>query len=127
MIFPAPAVCVSYSASTWNLVLYHDIEGGRQHVEASAAQREHFAIHHDVHGSIAMEINALRRPPFGQAMVDVRTVIEPRQIADQPEAPDRAPAHVFDQSIVDLSFGSNHHGAAGVLAIAEGQEQARSS
>jgi len=31
--------------------LYHDVQGGRQEVEAAAAQSEHFAIHHHVHGS----------------------------------------------------------------------------
>ena len=39
-------------------------------------------------------------------MIYVRPVIERRQIADQPDAADRPPAHVLDQAIVTSAFGA---------------------
>src|ERR1700730_13283168 len=56
-------------------------------------------------------------------MVDVRAVIESRQIADQSQAPDGTPTHVLDQSVIHFRQGSNHHGATGELGVAEGDEQ----
>src|SRR5208282_3072231 len=40
------------------------------------------------------------------------------------EAADGSPAHIFDQTIGWIGLRRNHHGAAGVLAIVEGQEEA---
>ena len=70
-----------------------------------------------------MEINLLRLASFGQRMMNVRTVIERRQITNQSQASDRPPTHIFDEAIVHLGVGRNHHGSAGKLAIAESQKQ----
>src|SRR5581483_9947874 len=70
-----------------------------------------------------MEIDPPGGTALGQRMVDVRPIIQSRQVADQSRAPDRAPADVFNQAIVDCCFGSNHHGAARKLAVVKGQEQ----
>src|SRR5258705_2070462 len=60
-------------------------------------------------------------------MLDMGPVVEPRQIADEANASDRPPADVLDQAVVGLSCRCNHHGAAGVLAVVESQEQARAA
>src|SRR5271167_2250949 len=57
-------------------------------------------------------------------MVNVCTVVEGRQITDQPHSSDGPPTHVFNEPIVDLCLGCNHHGSAGELAVVKGQEQA---
>ena len=57
-------------------------------------------------------------------MLDVRAVVEPGQIADQTQPADRSPANVFDQTVVDLGLGGDHHGATGKFAVVEGEEQA---
>src|SRR5207245_10813886 len=57
-------------------------------------------------------------------MIDVRSVVERRQIANQPEAANRSPAHVFDETVIDLGLRSDHHSATGEFAVAERQNQA---
>src|SRR2546426_9602105 len=57
-------------------------------------------------------------------MIDVRPVVKSRQIANQPEAADRSPAYVFDETVIDLGLRSNHHSATGEFAVAERQKQA---
>src|SRR5438132_13404826 len=57
-------------------------------------------------------------------MIDVRSVVERRQIANQPEAANRSPAHVFDETVIDLGLRSDHHSATGEFAVAERQKQA---
>src|SRR5258705_9461981 len=56
-------------------------------------------------------------------MIYVSAIIERGKIADKAEASDRAPAHVFDQAVVDFSVGRDHHGASGELAVVESEEQ----
>src|SRR2546422_11503078 len=56
-------------------------------------------------------------------MIDVRSVVERRQIANQPEAANRSPAHVFDETVIDLGLRSDHHSATGEFAVAERQNQ----
>jgi hypothetical protein len=103
--------------------LYHDVQRRRQYLELLAVQGENFAIDHDVDWGFEMKINLLCRPPLGQGMVDVSSVVERWQITDQADAPDWSPAYEFDVSVVDLGLRRDHHGAAGVFAVAEGQEQ----
>src|ERR1700739_3868035 len=57
-------------------------------------------------------------------MLNMRTVVKARKISDQTQATDRSPANVFDETIVDVGMGSDHHGAAGKFAVAESDEQA---
>src|SRR6266516_6533790 len=57
-------------------------------------------------------------------MVYVRSVVERRQIANQPEAANRSPAHVFDETVIDLGLRSDHHSATGEFAVAERKKQA---
>src|SRR5437763_4636778 len=57
-------------------------------------------------------------------MIDVRSVVERRQIANQPEAANQTPAHVFDETVIDLGLRSDHHSATGEFAVAERQKQA---
>src|SRR5207245_4838057 len=57
-------------------------------------------------------------------MVYVRSVVERRQIANQPDAANRPPAHVFDETVIDLGLRSDHHSATGEFAVAERQKQA---
>src|ERR1700746_1139833 len=60
-------------------------------------------------------------------MLDMCAVIESRQVADEGDAPNRSPADVIDQAVIGLGGGRNHHGAARVLAVVEGEEQTRSA
>src|SRR5437762_14127798 len=60
-------------------------------------------------------------------MVYVRSVVERRQIANQPEAANRSPAHVFDETVINLGLRSDHHRATGEFAVAERQEQAEAA
>jgi hypothetical protein len=64
------------------IFLYHDVQGRRQHVQTLAEQGKHFAIDHDIHRGIELEINAPGLPPFRQRMVDVGAIIEGWQISD---------------------------------------------
>src|SRR5205823_9892359 len=60
-------------------------------------------------------------------MVYVRSVVERRQIANQPDAANRPPAHVFDETVINLGLRSDHHSATGEFAVAERQEQAEAA
>src|SRR5207245_9190827 len=57
-------------------------------------------------------------------MIDVRSVVERRQIADQPESTNRSPAHVFDETVIDLGLRGDQHSATGEFAVTERQKQA---
>ena len=46
------------------------------------------------------------------------------EVADETDASALPPATKFDQTVVDLRPGRDHHRAAGKFAVAEGQEQA---
>src|SRR5579863_5740070 len=56
-------------------------------------------------------------------MIDVGAVVQSWQVADEANAADRAPADVFDQSVVYLGLRSDHHGAAGEFAVVKGQKK----
>lgn len=70
-----------------------------------------------------MELDLFRAPPFGQGMMNVRTVIKRRQVTYQPQPSNGSPAHIFNESIIYLGFGRDHHGSTRELTIAESQEQ----
>src|SRR5436305_629860 len=72
-----------------------------------------------------MKIDTSGRAAFRQRMVDVRPIIQSRQVADQAGAADRSPADVFNQAIVDLGFGSDHHRTPGKFAVVETQKKTR--
>src|ERR1700675_4937390 len=57
-------------------------------------------------------------------MMNVSAVVECRQVTDQSQPSDGPPAHVFDESIVDVCSGRDHHGSASELTIVESQKQA---
>ena len=65
-------------------------------------QSQDFAVHHHIDRSIQIEFDLLRGFALRQRMLDMRSVIEPRQIANQPQPPNRPPANIFDQAIVDI-------------------------
>src|SRR6266496_2173933 len=100
------------------------MDGGRQYIERLAMESEDFAVHHDIHRSVEVKIDAHGLAWFRQGMVNVGTVIKRRQVANQPNPANRPPTDEFDQSIVHFRAGSNHHGPAGKFAVAEGQKQA---
>src|SRR5215471_16905456 len=56
-------------------------------------------------------------------MLNVSAIIKAGQITDQAEAADGSPANIFDQAVVCVCGGSDHHGSAGELAVVEGEEQ----
>jgi len=57
-------------------------------------------------------------------MLDVRAVVEPGQIANQPQSADWPPVDVFNQAVVDSGRGGDHHRAAGELAVIERHKEA---
>src|SRR5713101_1719489 len=57
-------------------------------------------------------------------MMDVSAVVKFWQHAQEAEAADRAPADEFDESVGGIGVGCDEHGAAGVFAVVEGQEEA---
>src|SRR5450432_1031449 len=74
-----------------------------------------------------MKINAPNFADFRQRMLNMGAVVEPRQVADEPHAPNRSPSDKFDQPIISFSVGCDHHCPAGEFAVAESQEQARAA
>src|SRR5579859_358623 len=57
-------------------------------------------------------------------MVDVGTVVELGQHAQKAKAADGAPADEFDETVAGIGIGRDEHGAAGVFAVVEGEEEA---
>src|SRR4029077_10041560 len=57
-------------------------------------------------------------------MLDVRAVVKFRQHAQESEAANGAPADEFDQAVGGVGMRSDEHGAAGVLAVVEREEEA---
>src|SRR5271168_3830143 len=55
--------------------------------------------------------------------MNVRAGEETRQGPDEAEAADGAPADVFDEAVGGIGVGSDHHVAAGELAVVEGEEK----
>src|SRR5260370_42607473 len=89
-------------------------------------ESQDFPVDHDIDGSIQVKFDAPRGLTLGQWVLDMRAVIQARQIADQSDSPNRTPANVFHQAVVDLGVGSNHHCAPSELAVVKSQEQAAS-
>src|ERR1700722_5058265 len=87
-------------------------------------QRQHFSVDHDVRGILQVELDAPHRFALGQWMLNMRAVIQPRQVSNQPQATNRSPTNVFHQAVVDLSLGCNHHRSASELSVVEGEEEA---
>ena len=79
---------------------------------------------HDIDRSIQFELDATDGLAFRQGMLNVGSVVKAWEIADQTKPADRSPAHVLDQPVIYLSFGGNHHRAAGEFAVVEGDEKA---
>ena len=63
----------------------------------------------------------------GKRVIEMRTAVQARQHAQQAEAANRPPADEFDEAVGRISIGSDKHGAAGVLAVVEGEEKAAAS
>src|ERR1700722_3430620 len=87
-------------------------------------QGQHFSVDHDVRGSLQVELDAPYWLALGQRMLDVRAVIQPRQVPNQPQATNRSPTNVFPPAAVDLSLGSNHHRSASEFTVVESEEEA---
>jgi predicted amidohydrolase len=105
----------------------HHIQDRRQDVQLLALQGEHLTIHHDIHGSIEVELHGPHSAPRRQGMVHVRAIVEHVQVSQQPEATDGPPKHILDQAVGGVRIGRNHHRAAGKLAVVESQEEARAT
>src|SRR3954463_953904 len=88
-------------------------------------QREHFAVNHDVHRRVELEINTANFTHLCKWMLNVRAIVKARQVSDQSDAPDRTPANIFDQAVIGVGCGGDHHGAASELAVVEGEKKAR--
>src|SRR5215469_14810326 len=86
-------------------------------------QGDHLSINHHVDRSIQMKVDAAYFLNFGQGMLDVSAIVKAGQITDQAEAADGSPANIFDQAVVGVCRGSDHHGSAGELAVVKGEEQ----
>ncbi len=56
-------------------------------------------------------------------MFNMRAVVKLGQHAQQAEAADGSPTYKFDEAIVGIGVGRDHHGAAGELAVVESQKQ----
>src|SRR5579859_6983061 len=87
-------------------------------------QRQHFPVDHDIDRLIEIKFNAAHALVLGQRMLNMRAVVQSRQIANQPQPANRSPPDIFDQSVIDLSLGRDHHGAAGEFTVVKSQEQA---
>jgi hypothetical protein len=57
-------------------------------------------------------------------MLDVRAVVKFWQHAQESEAANGAPADEFDEAVGRVGLRSDEHGAAGVLAVVEREEEA---
>src|SRR5215467_3067634 len=84
---------------------------------------DHLSINHHVDGSIEMKVDAVYFANLGQRMLNVSAIVKAGQVTDKTEAADGSPANIFDQAVVCVCSGSDHHGAAGELAVVEGEEQ----
>src|SRR5436309_13191589 len=56
-------------------------------------------------------------------MVDMRAIVEPRQVAQQTQPPNRPPADKFDQPICRIGLRRNQHGSTRVLAVVERKKE----
>src|SRR6266567_8252274 len=85
-----------------------DVERSGKHIQFLALQGENFSIDHDICGIFQIELYPPHRLALSQRVLDMGAVIKARQIADQSQSPNRSPANVFHQAIIDFSFGSDH-------------------
>src|SRR6516164_7194995 len=56
-------------------------------------------------------------------MMDVRAIVEPRQVTQQTQPPNGPPAHKFDQPVGRIGFRRDQHSPTRVLAVVEREEQ----
>src|SRR5207245_9099705 len=103
---------------------YVDIHGGRQDIQGFALQRKDFAIDQNVHRNRNIEFDVLNGFARGKRVIEMRAAIQARQHAQQAEATNRSSADEFDEAVGRIGIGSDKHGAAGVLAVVEGEEKA---
>src|SRR5580700_2937417 len=106
-------------------VSHHHSQRGRQHIDRTALQRKHLAIHHHIHRPIKLELNLPNRPSLRQWVSRVCAVIKRGQIPDQSQSPNRSPPHIFNQSVIGHRIRRDHHSATGKLAVVECQKQTR--
>src|SRR6267154_6473490 len=105
-------------------LLYYDTKSLRQHIDGFNMQRGDFAVERDVDGALEIKINSLDALTFRHGMVNVLPGEETGKIANQTKSSDWPPANVFDQAIRSLGVGSDHHFAAGELAVVERKKKA---
>src|SRR5579884_2432190 len=105
-------------------LLYHHFQSPRKHIEMFTVKGEDLAVHHDINRSIESEVDVADTMARRERMIQVCAVIKRVQVAQEAEAADRAPADEFDQAIVGLGTGRNHHLPAGEFAVIEGEEKA---
>ena len=103
----------------------HHPECRGQHIDGLALQRQHLAIHHQVHRTLKLKLNTPDRVPLRKRMLGVRAIIKGRQVSNQPQSPNRPPPHVLNQAVIGVRVGRDHHGAAGKLTVVKSQKQAR--
>src|SRR5258707_10753345 len=103
---------------------YVDIHRAGQYVERFDIHGDDFAVNHHIHGSVERKLHLLDAAGFGQRVLGVRAVIQARQHFQQAEPADGAPANKFDKAVGRVGGWCDHHGAAGVFAVVEGEEEA---
>src|SRR5262249_30292044 len=108
------------------MFLYHDAQCRGQNIQGFTMQGKNFAVDHYIYRRIQFEVNALCLPSLGQGVIDVCPVVEGREIADKADTANWPPAHIFNQAIVDIGIGCDHHRTASKFAIAKGQEKTAS-
>ena len=59
-------------------------------------QSDDFAVDHDIDGSVQLEFNTMHFADFRERMLNMRSVLQARQIADQANATNWSPANEFD-------------------------------
>ncbi len=84
---------------------------------------QHLTVDHHVDRGIEFELDPAYGLALGKAVLNVCAIVETAQVADQAKPSDRAPADVFDQAVIDLGSGGDHHRPTRELAVIEGQEQ----
>src|ERR1035438_9412132 len=101
----------------------HDVERTRQHIQLFAMQRQHFPVHHHIHGLVQIEFHLPYSFSLCQAMFNMSAVVKTRQVAHESQPSNCTPADLFNHPAIYLGFRRNHHCSAGKLAVVESQKK----
>src|SRR5271154_6014328 len=104
---------------------YVNIHRGGKNFQGEQFQSEDFAVNGDVNRLADIELDLANGLARSQRVLHMRAIVKTRKQEQHFAAADRSPADELDQAVGGVGIRRDEHGAAGVLAVVEAEEETR--